>query len=228
MQHAFSEVSNSDDIIQIIEQQACEFELDFYALFIRHPVPFTRPQTFFYSNYPQEWLDYYMQEDLFQLDPVLKVCRTPGNVWLWDTVTVPEGEQVFAAARNHGIYNGISCSGIAHNRATGILSYAAGSSEMDIVPCIENELKLQHLLDLSLAALIRLKDISMTLVKLDFSNRELEILKWTAEGKTSAEISLILGISQNTVNFHQKNMQKRFNAPNKTQIASYAAAIGLI
>ncbi|WWJ01536.1 hypothetical protein VRB18_13510 [Erwinia aphidicola] len=30
------------------------------------------------------------------------------------------------------------------------------------------------------------------------------------------------------MNFHQKNMQKRFNAPNKTQIASYAAAIGLI
>jgi len=71
-------------------------------------------------------------------------------------------------------------------------------------------------------------DISMTAAKLELSERELEILKWTAEGKTSAEISLILSISKNTVNFHQRNMQKRFNAPNKTQIASYAAAIGLI
>jgi DNA-binding CsgD family transcriptional regulator len=35
-------------------------------------------------------------------------------------------------------------------------------------------------------------------------------------------------ISENTVNFHQKNMQKKFNAPNKTQIACYAAATGLI
>jgi LuxR family transcriptional regulator len=53
-------------------------------------------------------------------------------------------------------------------------------------------------------------------------------LKWTAEGKTAVEISLILSISEHTVNFHQKNMQKRFNVSNKTQIACYAAAIGLI
>jgi LuxR family transcriptional regulator len=46
--------------------------------------------------------------------------------------------------------------------------------------------------------------------------------------KTSAEIAIILSISENTVNFHQKNMQKKFNAPNKTQIACYAAATGLI
>ncbi|HGU0016342.1 TPA: LuxR C-terminal-related transcriptional regulator, partial [Escherichia coli] len=53
-------------------------------------------------------------------------------------------------------------------------------------------------------------------------------LKWTAEGKTSAEIAMILSISENTVNFHQKNMQKKINAPNKTQVACYAAATGLI
>lgn len=49
-----------------------------------------------------------------------------------------------------------------------------------------------------------------------------------AEGKTSAEIAMILSISENTVNFHQKNMQKKINAPNKTQVACYAAATGLI
>lgn len=68
----------------------------------------------------------------------------------------------------------------------------------------------------------------MSVMNMELSQRELEILKWTAEGKTSAEISLILSISENTVNFHQKKMQKRFNAPNKTQVASYAAAIGLL
>uniref|UniRef100_UPI0032980761 LuxR C-terminal-related transcriptional regulator n=1 Tax=Salmonella enterica TaxID=28901 RepID=UPI0032980761 len=61
-----------------------------------------------------------------------------------------------------------------------------------------------------------------------FSKREIEILKWTAEGMTSSEIAIILSISQNTVNFHQKNMQKELNAPNNTQIACYAATAGLI
>ncbi|EMM5024642.1 MAG: LuxR C-terminal-related transcriptional regulator, partial [Escherichia coli] len=40
--------------------------------------------------------------------------------------------------------------------------------------------------------------------------------------------AMILSISENTVNFHQKNMQKKINAPNKTQVACYAAATGLI
>lgn len=62
----------------------------------------------------------------------------------------------------------------------------------------------------------------------DFSQRELEVLKWTAEGKNVAEISLILAISEHTVNFHRKNMKNRFKVSNKAPIACYAAAIGLI
>lgn len=92
----------------------------------------------------------------------------------------------------------------------------------------EQQLRLQYLLDLSLQSLLRLDDVSMRILDITLSSRELEILKWTAEGKTAAEISLILSISPYTVNFHQKNLQKRFNAPNKTQVASYAAAIGLL
>ena len=89
-------------------------------------------------------------------------------------------------------------------------------------------MQINFLAALSLQVLERLKDSSMVVLAKGFSERELEILKWTAEGKTSAEISLILAISEHTVNFHQKNMQKRFNVSNKTQIACYAAATGLI
>ncbi len=38
----------------------------------------------------------------------------------------------------------------------------------------------------------------------------------------------ILSISESTVNFHHKNIQKKFDAPNKTLAAAYAAALGLI
>ena len=79
-----------------------------------------------------------------------------------------------------------------------------------------------------LLTLLRLEDEMVMPPEMKFSRRELEILKWTAEGKTSAEVAMILSISENTVNFHQKNMQRKFNAPNKTQIACYAVATGLI
>lgn len=38
----------------------------------------------------------------------------------------------------------------------------------------------------------------------------------------------LLSISESTVNFHHKNIQKKFDAPNKTLAAAYAAALGLI
>jgi LuxR family transcriptional regulator len=83
------------------------------------------------------------------------------------------------------------------------------------------------LVQMALTSLLRFEHEMVMPPEMKFSKREREILKWTAEGKTSAEIAIILSISENTVNFHQKNMQKKFNAPNKTQIACYAAATGL-
>jgi DNA-binding NarL/FixJ family response regulator len=45
---------------------------------------------------------------------------------------------------------------------------------------------------------LRLEDEMVMPPEMKFSRRELEILKWTAEGKTSAEVAMILSISENT------------------------------
>ena len=117
---------------------------------------------------------------------------------------------------------------MAPNRALGILSISS-QQPIPLKLCHEElEVKLHLLAELSLDTLERFSEDAMMVLKKEFSQRELEILKWTGEGKTAVEISLILSISEHTVNFHQKNMQKRFNVSNKTQIACYAAAIGLI
>ena len=58
--------------------------------------------------------------------------------------------------------------------------------------------------------------------------REREILCWTAEGKTSAEIGLILSISIGTVNFHVNNFIKKFGSTNKTQAVAKAAMVGIL
>jgi len=57
--------------------------------------------------------------------------------------------------------------------------------------------------------------------------REKDILRWTAEGKTSYEIARILGISGSTVNFHIANVICKLQATNKTQAAIKAAMLGL-
>ena len=201
---------------------------DAFAFLIQHPVPFTRPRIFLFSTYPEKWLKRYESQNFYAIDPILVLCQQPGRGVEWTQDVFAEAGAFWAEANAAGLQSGFSCSAMASNRAIGILSISSQRSGQTQQRRVQLEVQLHFLAELSLRVLDRLNDSSMVVLSNDFSQRELEILKWTAEGKTSVEISLILAISEHTVNFHQKNMQKRFNVSNKTQIACYAAAIGLI
>ncbi|WP_395823518.1 LuxR C-terminal-related transcriptional regulator [Collimonas sp.] len=60
------------------------------------------------------------------------------------------------------------------------------------------------------------------------STRELECLRWSADGKTSNEIGLILGISQRTVYFHLKNVATKLGVLTTRHAISRAVMIGII
>lgn len=60
------------------------------------------------------------------------------------------------------------------------------------------------------------------------TKREVEILKWTVEGKTAWEIGSILNIAERTVNFHIQNVMEKFGVHNKTQAAAKAVGMGFL
>ncbi|MNH36287.1 Regulatory protein SdiA [compost metagenome] len=62
----------------------------------------------------------------------------------------------------------------------------------------------------------------------NLSAREAEVLKWSAAGKTAADIACILSLSQSTVNFHIRSIITKTNASNKAGAIAIAAMRGLI
>lgn len=54
------------------------------------------------------------------------------------------------------------------------------------------------------------------------------MLKWSAAGKTAADIACILSLSQSTVNFHIRSIITKTNASNKAGAIAIAAMRGLI
>ncbi|MFH7825571.1 transcriptional regulator SdiA [Kluyvera chengduensis] len=228
MLQLFQAASASDQIYALLQQQTEYLEYDFFALCVRHPVPFTRPRISVFTTYPDAWMSHYKSANYMAIDPVLKPDNFSLGHLRWNDELFSDAQELWNAARNHGLQTGATQCLMLPNHAHGFLSVSR--TRVARHPRDEDEiaLRLQILLEMSLLALLRVEDEMVMPREMKFSKRELEILKWTAEGKTSAEISIILAISENTVNFHQKNMQKKFNAPNKTQIACYAAAIGLI
>lgn len=224
----FQALTGADEVYQELQQQTQALEFDYFSLCVRHPVPFTRPKISVHSSYPDRWMVQYKSENYFAVDPVLKPENFIQGHLPWTDELFADAQELWGGAQDHGIRKGITQCLMLPNHALGFLSVSRTSLRENAIHHEEIELRLQMLVQMALTSLLRFEHETVMPPEMKFSKREREILKWTAEGKTSAEIAIILSISENTVNFHQKNMQKKFNAPNKTQIACYAAATGLI
>ncbi|SOE08355.1 DNA-binding CsgD family transcriptional regulator [Hoeflea halophila] len=60
------------------------------------------------------------------------------------------------------------------------------------------------------------------------SDREIQIVRWTSEGKTSAEIAIILGLSEHTVNSYIAAVLRKLHVVNRAQMVASAIRSGLI
>ncbi|THF53748.1 DNA-binding CsgD family transcriptional regulator [Agrobacterium vitis] len=60
------------------------------------------------------------------------------------------------------------------------------------------------------------------------SARELEVLRWTAQGKTSVEIGSILTLSDHTINAYMNTAMKKLDCVNRTQLVAKAIRLKLI
>lgn len=59
------------------------------------------------------------------------------------------------------------------------------------------------------------------------TQREVEILKWSAQGKTAADIAIILRLKERTINFHIASAIHKLGVCNKTAAAVQAALSGM-
>jgi len=60
------------------------------------------------------------------------------------------------------------------------------------------------------------------------TNREQEVLEELAKGKTNREISTALYISENTVNYHMKNILSKLHLKNRSQVIAWAIENGIV
>lgn len=60
------------------------------------------------------------------------------------------------------------------------------------------------------------------------TQREVQVLTWSARGKTSDEIALIVGLSKRTVDFHMNAARAKLGVVTRVQAIAKALAVGLI
>lgn len=70
--------------------------------------------------------------------------------------------------------------------------------------------------------------ITPIVAKGPLSAREVEILTLASNGKTAADMALVLAITERTVAFHINNIAEKLGAANKTHAVALALRQGLI
>jgi len=201
----------------------------FFAYGVRCPLPISQPRIEMASNYPDAWQQQYQSRHYAQIDPTVRHCTRVTTPVLWDASAFDE-RHFAEQAMSHGIRNGVSISVRDAQGRLGMVTLARDQTlcTPDEFAHIEGSLTL--LGQLTHAALVEklVQRSSQPAPAPALSERELEVLKWTAEGKTSGEVAMIMNITERTVNFHISNCIVKLDASNKLHAAVKAAMSGLL
>jgi len=105
----FQEIQDSSDIYSLLKTETQNMEYDYFALCVRHPVPFTRPKLTLHTTYPEAWLEHYQAENYYVIDPVLKPANYLVGPLSWnDALFAGAAEELWNAARDHGLVKGVT------------------------------------------------------------------------------------------------------------------------
>jgi LuxR family transcriptional regulator len=233
--------ARQDDAFQSLVSTSCEravfdtlaslgrelgFEFCAYALCL--PTECSRPLTISISNYPERWRARYGAQDYFRLDPVVRHCLRSTMALTWSEELFLDAPQLRAEARAHGLEYGWTQSTRSVDGATGMLSLVRSAVALTPAELEEKRFRmnwLAHVAHAEMSRRLTSKIAPVTASRL--TPREIEVLRWTADGKTAGEICNILKISKSTVAFHISNAVEKLEVSNKAAASVRAAVLGL-
>jgi LuxR family transcriptional regulator len=222
---AQSEADTFDELAHI----ASELGVEYCSFGMRVPVLGEAPLEFWSTTYPESWQIDYMAHDYMRIDPTIeKALRDPLPV-IW-TEELFNGQRAFwEDAQAHKVRFGWTMATYGQRSSVGLLSLARSANDITSNELAQVEAKLiwaAHTANAMIGTRI-IEKLSPATVH-ELTQREREVLRWTAAGKTSAEIGAILGISTRTVNFHILTVFDKLSVVNKTQAAVKAQMNGLL
>ena len=202
---------------------------DHCAYGMRSPLPLSRQRIVMINNYPARWQAQYAQCNYLSVGPTVQHALKSPLPILWSDELFAGARDFWEAARGHGLRYGWAqpCRDV--NGTLGMLTVARSNEALSAEEMREKNIRLAWLTQIAHLAMTRVlikKLVPEANVRL--SSQETTVIRWTAEGKTTAEISVIMGLSVRTVTFHIGNVVKKLNASNKTAAAVRAAVLGML
>ncbi|KIY40197.1 LuxR family transcriptional regulator [Pseudomonas sp. 10-1B] len=224
--HAFANERSPKKMFDIAVHLAQDLGMHYLGLKIRIQIATQTPQLYLYSNYPNEWIECYQRDEFYKQDPAANVSHSSTRPVLWTDELYRDAPQFREAACRHGLRYGWTQSlhDLQHNESQ--ISVARPVGEIDTTELYDKAGRVLWLCYTLHSVLGEYHLNALHPPQPKMSERELEVLKWSAAGKTAADVACILSLSQSTVNFHIRSVINKTNAANKVGAIAIAAMRG--
>jgi LuxR family transcriptional regulator len=182
------------------------------------------------NNYPYGWNKLYKQNGYAANDPILAHCNQSSLPILWSEDIFCEVPELWQALEHQGLSHGWT-QAVHEERGTYYSLFSLARMQRPIDP-EEHYGNLGYAIfasqRLHALACQRMSDAEPSSQTVHLSPREIEVLRWSAEGKTASEVGRILCLSERTVNFHVNSCMRKLNVTNKISAVAKAAHIHMI
>jgi len=173
------------------------------------------------SDYPMHWRELYDANAYASINPTVTHCLSSNRPLIWrrGDYQIPVQAAFFEEAACHGLDTGLALPLHGPSGQAGMLCLQPADTGRYVEKDMLHSLAMMTLLrDFALEGAIRMSaELGSTQVRL--TGREREVLQWSAAGKTTWEIAMIHSCTTAAIEFHFKNIRRKF------QVSSRQAAI---
>jgi DNA-binding CsgD family transcriptional regulator len=211
--------------------QALEFDIASAAIAVDRPGE--EPIFEMIGNAPQEWTSAARDPKVLRRDPVLRRLRESSVPFIYDQgLYVSEGAgDVWEMQAAYGFKTGIAMA----MHLPGGKHFLLGVDRSQPLPESSDETN-RMVSDIALLTIYAQEVALRVLLKEQrahtpvprLSEREIEILKWTKDGKSAWETGRILSVSEKTVRAHLENIRNKMGVSSKHQAVLRALSLGLL
>src|SRR5262245_59639641 len=199
----FDRLATADQVMQRMSAVLAQFG---YTAFVITgvPEPPQRIEPFILLNgWPEGFTKLYIEENYYPDDPVAAHCRRSVDPFEWseaiyDAKRWPRAAEVMNRAADFGLEKGFLVPVVRGNGLHACVTMAGQRPDFD--PLAKRAIHLISLYAHSKAVAL-LGVYHRTPPSAILTDRERDVMAWTAMGKSSWDISMILGISERTVNW---------------------------
>lgn len=221
--------ASEGEFFALLTTAAAQLGFDYCAYGLRMPLPLSNPKVFMYNNYPDSWRERYASAHYLSVDPTVAHGLRSVRPVLWTDALFAAAPDLWDDARDHGLRVGWAQSSYDAKGVGGLLTFARSHEELTPAELRAKSLKMSWLANAAHEGLARLIAPSVPQAGPEpLTVREAEVLRWSADGKTSSEVGAIMNISERTVNFHVNNALEKLGATNKTAAVIKAAMLRLL